>query len=160
MWTPGNSWGYQRLIFYEPVKCSDLLSMWFTIFQTIKKVRNYYQVIYSFQFCILRIIVLGMISDQGEYCFVKKKKIKRKESAFIYLLCCSNWLAAQTQTLALTLAVLFLYSLHKSFELGANIAVTKNNPTLCLSWEAMFYNISLPQPYLYSSLLQTELHNK
>lgn len=74
-----------------------------------------------------------MFSDQGEVLFVEKKK-KEKKSDFIYLLSWNNRFAAKMQALALTLAYILPYSPSRyQFELGANIDVTKKNPTWCLS---------------------------
>lgn len=110
-WTPGNIWGYERLIFYEPVKCSAFKCL-IHYFSRNKKYEILIKSCIPSNPVLLRIIVLCMISDQGEYCFVKKKK-KRKHSDFIYLLSFSHWFPAQMQTLALSPALLFPYSLHR-----------------------------------------------
>lgn len=109
---------------------------------------------------LLRGIVLCMISDQGKYCFVKKKKKKGNILIlFIYSVVATDFQHKCKLKYSLLLSFFLTRCTDNSFELGANTDVTKNNPTWCLSWAPVFYNISLPQPYLYSSLLQILLHN-
>lgn len=76
---------------------------------------------------MLRLIVLGIISDQGEYRFVKKKKKGNILLLFIYSVVTTDWQHKCKLQLSLLLSFFLPYSLHKSFELGANTDVTKNN---------------------------------
>lgn len=136
-----------------------LLSVWVTIFQGIKSMKSLPSHVFFPTLYCWEVLFFAWFQIKVSIVLSKKKKKGNILILFIYSVVATDFQHKCKLKYSLLLSFFLTHCTDNSFELGANTDVTKNNPTWCLSWAPVFYNISLPQPYLYSSLLQILLHN-